>query len=558
MKKINRIFMLAALGAAMLIEAVRLPSPAQAQTADPVLVGAGDIVTCNGTHDDDTARLLDNINGTVFTLGDNVYPDGTAAQFTDCYGPTWGRQKARTRPAVGNHDYHTTGAAGYYGYFGQAASPLDNNCTSDCKGYYSYNLGAWHIIVINSEAPMSKGSVQEQWLRSDLASNPNACTLAYFHAPRFSSGLHGDASKTQAVWDALYQYSADVVVNGHDHIYERFAPQNPQGVADAKGIREFVVGTGGASLYDWTTIQPNSEARNNTAWGVLKLTLHSTSYDWEFVPVAGMTYKDSGTANCVGAGTGTTATKTPTPNIVTSGTQTPTPAPSYPTATPVESLATPTASGSTSDALFADDFESGNFSSWSANKTDSGDLQITGTAALKGSMGMQAVIDDNRSIFLTDNSPNAEPRYRARFYFDPNSIKMADGNAFFLLNGFQGGSTAIMRVEMRMYSGSYQLRARLIKDGASWAGTNWFPINNAAHAIEIDWRAASAAGKNDGGMGLWIDGTQKADLTGIDNDTWRIDTAKLGAVAGIDSGTRGTIYIDAFESRRQSYIGLLP
>jgi calcineurin-like phosphoesterase family protein len=265
-----------------------------AQTSDPVFVGAGDIASCGRRTDEATAILLDSIPGTVFTLGDNVYQDGTLAEFNDCYA--WARHKSRTRPVPGNHDYHTPGAAGYFDYFGAAAGDRS-------KGYYSYDLGAWHIIAMNSEIDQMAGSAQEQWLRTDLASHSNVCTLAYWHAPRFSSGQHGNNTDLQALWQALYEYRADVVLNGHDHSYERFAPQNPDGQADASGIREFVVGTGGIGLYLFQTIEPNSQVRNDTTHGVLKLTLHATSYDWQFVPIAGETFTDSGTANCV-SGTG--------------------------------------------------------------------------------------------------------------------------------------------------------------------------------------------------------------------------------------------------------------
>ena len=276
-----------------------------AQSGDPVFVGAGDIASCSRTQDESTAKLLDNISGTVFTTGDNVYPDGTSSQFNDCYGPTWGRHKNRTKPSPGNHDYHTSGASGYFNYFGSAAG-------DSSKGYYSYNLGAWHIISLNSEIAQSAGSAQEKWLRADLAANPKTCTLAYWHKPRFSSGQHGNISASQALWQALYDYGADVVLNGHDHTYERFAPQNPNGQADPKGIREFVVGTGGAGLYSFTSNQPNSQVRNNTTYGVLKLTLHSTSYDWQFIPIAGQNFTDSGSANCVSSGSVPTPARTPT------------------------------------------------------------------------------------------------------------------------------------------------------------------------------------------------------------------------------------------------------
>lgn len=297
-----------------------------AQTSDPVFVGAGDIAVCSRIQDEETAKLLDNIAGTVFTLGDNAYPDGTLSQFNDCYDPSWGRHKSRTKPVPGNHDYHVSGAAGYFDYFGAAAGDRS-------KGYYSYDLGAWHIIALNSEIAQGAGSVQEQWLRTDLASNPSVCTLAYWHKPRFSSGQHGNNTASQALWRALYEHRADVVLNGHDHTYERFAPQDPSGQADPNGIREFVVGTGGVALYPFPTIQPNSEVRNNIAHGVLKLTLHATSYDWQFVPIAGQTFTDSGTADCVGDAGNPTATRTPTSGPIPTATRTSTPGPT-PTRTP--------------------------------------------------------------------------------------------------------------------------------------------------------------------------------------------------------------------------------
>jgi hypothetical protein len=259
-----------------------------------VFVGAGDIADCSGSGDEATANLLDNIAGTVFTLGDNAYADGTAAQFTNCYNPSWGRHKARTRPAPGNHDYHTSGASGYYGYFGSLAGPSG-------QGYYSYDLGAWHIISLNSNVSMSAGSAQETWLRQDLAANTKQCTLAYWHHPRFSSGTqHGNANGAQPLWQALYDNNAEVVLSGHEHNYERFAPQTPTGAADpTRGIREFVVGTGGVSHYnDQGTPEPNSQLFNGTTYGVLKLTLSAGSYTWQFIPVAGASFTDSGSGTC--------------------------------------------------------------------------------------------------------------------------------------------------------------------------------------------------------------------------------------------------------------------
>jgi hypothetical protein len=265
--------------------------------ASPILVGAGDIADCSSTGDEATANLLDGIAGTVFTLGDNVYNSGTDTEFTNCYNPSWGRHKARTFPSPGNHDYQTAGASGYFNYFGAAAG-------DPTKGYYSYNLGKWHIISLNSMCgDTSVGgcgdtSPMVSWLKQDLAANPTACTLAYWHHPLFSSGVFGNTMMKPS-WDALYAANADVVLSGHDHGYERFAPQDPNGVADpAKGLREFVVGTGGESHFAFTDILANSEVHNGDTFGVLKLTLNATGYDWQFVPEAGKTFTDSGSGSC--------------------------------------------------------------------------------------------------------------------------------------------------------------------------------------------------------------------------------------------------------------------
>jgi acid phosphatase type 7 len=265
---------------------------------DPVLVGAGDIASCQSSGDEATARLIaDMPSATVFTLGDDAYEDGTAAEFNHCYDPSWGRFKARTKPSVGNHEYQTPGASGYYNYFGAAAG-------DPSKGYYSYDLGGWHIISLNSMCGKVGGcganSPMVTWLKDDLASNPTSCTLAYFHHPVFSSGSeHGNDPRMRPSWDALYEAGAEVVLNGHDHDYERFGPQTPEGEADPKrGIREFVVGTGGNSLYAFLPAKPNSQVRNVDTYGVLKLTLHPGSYEWKFVPVAGKTFTDSGSDSC--------------------------------------------------------------------------------------------------------------------------------------------------------------------------------------------------------------------------------------------------------------------
>jgi len=306
MKKIA--LLLASVALAMLLAstaAVLTAEPGAGQTSAVTLVGAGDIASCTSKGDTATARLLANIGGTVLALGDNAYQEGTLWQFNNCYGPTWGRHIRRTMPAVGNHEYRTSGAKGYFNYFGAAAGEPG-------KGYYSYDRGAWHIVALNSEClywpdgfkdgPSGCASQRQAdmkaWLKADLAANPTRCTLAYFHQPRFSSGYGGNALETQPLWSALYAANADVVLSGHDHIYERFARQTPRGTKSNRGIRQFTVGTGGVNHGGIGTIKANSQVRNTSAYGVLKLRLRSTSYSWKFVPVAGKTFTDSGTTSC--------------------------------------------------------------------------------------------------------------------------------------------------------------------------------------------------------------------------------------------------------------------
>jgi len=258
------------------------------------LVGAGDISTCSNQGDSATAKIIDGISGTVsvFVAGDNAYPDGSAADYANCYDPTWGRFKSRTHPAPGNHEYNIPGASGYFDYFGSAAG-------DPSKGYYSYDYGGWHIVAINSVITRNAGSAQEQWLRADLAANQKKCILAYWHYPRFSSGsVHGSDASMQAIWQALYDYGADIVVSGHEHNYERFAPQTPTGELDnARGIRQFVAGTGGAGNYSFGVTQPNSEVRYNATPGVLKFTLYADHYDWQFIPTSG-SFTDTGSGSC--------------------------------------------------------------------------------------------------------------------------------------------------------------------------------------------------------------------------------------------------------------------
>jgi hypothetical protein len=264
------------------------PSATAGQTV--VLVGAGDIAN-SGSGDSQTAKLIEQIPGQVFTAGDNAYSSGSTSNFSSYYNPTWGKFKSRTRPAPGNHDYNTSGAKPYYTYFGSNAGPSG-------RGYYSYNVGDWHVVSLNSNISMSSGSAQEKWLKADLAANPAKCTLAYWHHPRFSSGTHGSSTKSKVIWQDLYNAGAEIVVVGHDHDYERFAPMTAGGTKDlAKGIREFVAGMGGTGHRSMGKIA-NSEARNPSTFGVLKLTLAPSSYQWDFVPVAGKTYHDTGSGTC--------------------------------------------------------------------------------------------------------------------------------------------------------------------------------------------------------------------------------------------------------------------
>ena len=266
------------------------------------LVGAGDIASCKSLDGAKaTADLIEKVPGTVFAAGDLAYESGSPDEFEFCYGPTWGRFKERTRPAMGNHEYGNPTAHGYFDYWGSLAGPRG-------KAYYSYDLGNWHVIVLNTNcylqalAGCGAGSPQETWLKQDLAAHPSSCIVAYGHHALFSSGIfkkHAVHPELKALWEDLYASHADLILAGHEHSYERFAPQNPAGDPDPKnGIREIVVGTGGRSHDPLGFAIPNSEVRNWQTFGVLKLTLSPTKYSWEFLPEAGKTFSDSGSATC--------------------------------------------------------------------------------------------------------------------------------------------------------------------------------------------------------------------------------------------------------------------
>jgi len=285
-------------------------------SSDPVVMTAGDIackpgaaVTATTCHQARTAGLLtaEPWLSSVLMLGDGQYEDGSLEEYTgpDGYDATWGRLKAITRPTPGNHDYHVLGAPGYFAYFGTVANLAEN-------GVYSFDLGSWHLISLNSEISAAVGSPQEQWLRADLAATEQSCILAYWHRPRFSSGDHGSSTSLRPLWQALYDAGADVVLSGHDHDYERFAPQDAAGLATPSGVRQFVVGTGGASHSPFPgESAPNSEVRDATTFGVLRMVLHPAGYDWRFVPDTDGGFADSGSAPCNAVPPRAAATATP-------------------------------------------------------------------------------------------------------------------------------------------------------------------------------------------------------------------------------------------------------
>jgi hypothetical protein len=257
-----------------------------------VLVGAGDIAGCKGNGAVRTGRLLDAIPGTVIMLGDAAYGSKRVANAFSCYDVAWGRHKGRTRAVPGNHEYDDTGIDNYFQYFGAAAGP-------GREGYYSFDAGDWHVVALNSNVDMRRGSPQDVWLRADLAAHRGKCAIALMHHPRWSSGPHQSDRRSVPAWETLEQLGVSAVVAGHDHVYERFRRQRADGTPDTtRGMRQFVVGTGGVNHYDLARVDTGSEVRNDSTYGVLKLTLLPASYRWEFVPVAGKSFRDAGESSC--------------------------------------------------------------------------------------------------------------------------------------------------------------------------------------------------------------------------------------------------------------------
>jgi hypothetical protein len=262
------------------------PPPPPPVMGQHVLVGAGDIAVCGSVATAQTAALLDRIDGTVFTAGDNAYFQGSAANYRDCYDPTWGRHKHRTRPAPGNHEYETAGGAAYFDYFGPSAGPPG-------LGYYSFEAGPWHVVSLNSNVAANQSSAQYQWLANDLLARNARCVAAIWHHPMFSSGPNGPSPLMRDIWQLLQQARAEIVITGHDHVYERFVPLDVNRRPTPDGLRQFTVGTGGAELYSFANVSPDSEVRI-AAFGLLKLTLTGDGYRWEYLGTNGNVL-DSGT-----------------------------------------------------------------------------------------------------------------------------------------------------------------------------------------------------------------------------------------------------------------------
>jgi acid phosphatase type 7 len=254
-----------------------------------VIAGAGDIGVCGSPAPEQTAALLDRIDGTIFTSGDNAYLHGSAANYRDCYDPTWGRHKHRTRPSPGNHEYESAGAAPYFAYFGAAAGPTG-------LGYYTFDAGAWLVVSLNSSVPAGAGSLQYQWLADTLAERNARCVAAIWHHPMFSSSQNGPSMMMRDVWQLLNQARAELAIVGHEHAYERFAPMDANGRPSPDGVRQIIAGTGGAPLYPFVIVAPGSEVRIS-AHGILKLTLNAENYQWEFIGTNG-SVRDSGSGTC--------------------------------------------------------------------------------------------------------------------------------------------------------------------------------------------------------------------------------------------------------------------
>ena len=401
------------------------------------------------------------------------------------------------------------------------------------------------------------------YYKSTSLDNPSMQFVTGIGTPFIVSSTDTHINDASSTKQALNSTTNLLVIAGDDNSHYYFH-------------NKIVLGTGGPTATPTNTPVPTNTATNTptgTSPGEPSPTSTNTATNTPTGtspggPSATPTNTPAPTNTATNTPTGTnpggpsaTPTNTPAPTNTATNTMTPTvtstmgptlTATALPSQTPTF---TPSPTSAVSDVIFADGFESGNFSAWTSASIDAGDLSVSPAAALVGSNGMQVLINDSNNLYVTDDTPNAEPRYRVRFYFDPNSLSMASGDTFNPFRGFMGTSTSVLQVAFRNFSGSYQLRGALLNDSAVFVTTSWITISDGPHSIELDWRAATGAGANNGSLTMWIDGVQQASLSGLDNDTWRIDRVRLGALAAISATTRSTYFLDAFESRRETYIG---
>ena len=491
----------------------------------------------------------------IVTVGDNNYLSGSYIdraigkyyqEYISPYLGTFGNGSSsgnRFYPSLGNHDWESMSCANgtcqgaYLDYF-----TLPGN-----ERYYDFIQGSVHFFIINSDAREPDGisatSGQAAWLKARLAASTAAWKVVILHHPPYSSGSVGSAKTLQ--WP-FKSWGANVVLTGHAHHYERL---------NVGGQVYFVDGLGGGSISSTVSPIAGSQLIYKQYHGAMLVAADATTITFQFIDINGklvdtytMTNDPSATATSTAINTAI-ATNTPTRTPTNTPVNTPV---NTATNTPVPN-ATNTPTPNATDAIFSDDFESGALSNWSAN-TNSAASQVTAAAALNGNLGWKLAISDNTATYLTDNSPNAEPRYRARFYFDPNTIPMVSGDEHQIFAARQG-STSMVRVDFRYYNNQYQLRIRTLDDASIWQGSVWYVLSDSSHPIELDWQAATAAGANNGTLTLWLDGIVLANVTAIDNDTRWIDSIRLGPSTNLDTGTRGTYYFDDFVSRRQNYIG---
>ena len=501
----------------------------------------------NSTAEGNVAALVNSWSPNfVVTVGDNNYGSGAASTidgnigkyyrqyiypYTGTYGP--GGTVNRFFPSLGNHDMDTALGQPYFDYFS-----LPGN-----ERYYDFVQGPVHFFILDSDPReldgVASNSIQAQWLQSRLTSSISRWQVVVFHHAAYSSGTHG--SSTYMRWP-FAAWGADVVLSGHDHTYERL---------NVNGMPYFISGLGGNSAYAFVNVLPESVVRYNSSPGALLVDANASQMTFRFYSQASLLV-DSFT---LGSAPVATATRTPLPTSIGTPTATRT---ASPTAT-ISRTPTRTATASSTPTLtpgliFKSNFDLTGFTDWSSSATDSGDLSISSAAALVGSSGMSALVDDRRAIYVSDTLPASESRYRARFYFDPNAFTLSS-TPITLFYGYSGSSTEVVRIDLRYSGGNFQIQSGLRNDGNTWSFTSWKNIADSAHYVEIDWRSATSAGANDGGLTEWVDSVQSGSITGIDNDKRRIDMVRLGVLAGLTSSTRGTIFIDAFESRRSTYIG---